>query len=59
MAVAHSTLVIAYCLLRDQQPYRDLGPTYLDQRDAARTERYLIHRLEQLGYAVALSPAAA
>jgi transposase len=59
MAVAHSMLVIAYSLLRDQQPYCDLGPTYLDQRDAARTERYHIHRLEQLGYSVALSPAAA
>ena len=59
MAVAHSILIIAYCLLRDQQPYSDLGPTYLDQRDAARTERYHIHRLEQLGYSVALSPAAA
>jgi transposase len=39
MAVAHRMLVIASCVLRDQQPYCDLGPPYLDQRDAARTER--------------------
>ena len=58
MAVAHSILIIAYCLLRDGQPYSDLGPTYLDERDAARTERYHIHRLQQLGYSVALTPAA-
>jgi transposase len=58
MALAHSMLVIAYSLLRDQQSYSDLGPTYLDQRDAARTERKHVHRLEQLGYSVALSPAA-
>ena len=48
----------AYCLLRDRQPSQDLGATYLDERDAARTERYHIHRLEQLGFTVALSPAA-
>ncbi len=57
-AVAHSILVIASCLLRDREPYRDLGATYLDERDAARTERSHIHRLEQLGYSVALTPAA-
>jgi transposase len=58
MAVAHRLLIIAYCVLRDGQPYRDLGATSLDERDAARTERYHIHRLEQLGYSVALTPAA-
>jgi transposase len=58
MAAAHRLLVIAYRLLRDQAPYRDLGPTYLDERDAARAERYHVRRLEQLGYSVTLSPAA-
>jgi hypothetical protein len=57
MAVAPSILIIASCLLRDHRPYQDLGATYLDERDATRTERYHIPRLEQLGYAVALSPA--
>jgi transposase len=57
-AVAHRLLVIAYCLLRDQAPYRDLGPTYLDERATARTERSHVRRLEQLGSTVTLSPAA-
>jgi hypothetical protein len=58
MAATHRLPVLAYCLLRDQQPYRDLGPTSLDERDAARTGGYHVRRLEQLGYSVALSPAA-
>jgi transposase len=56
MAVAHSLLVIVYCVLRDQRPYRDLGPDYFDQRDAARVERHHVARLEQLGYSVTLTP---
>jgi transposase len=59
MAVAHSVVVIAYCLLRDQRPYRDLGADYFDQRDAARLERHHTARLEQLGYTVTLTPTAA
>jgi transposase len=59
MAVAHSVVVIAYCLLRDQRPYRDLGADYFDQRDAARLERHHTARLEQLGYTVMLTPTAA
>src|SRR5262249_17723980 len=31
MAVAHSLLVSIYYMLRDHQPYHDLGPSYLDQ----------------------------
>jgi transposase len=59
MAVAHSVLVIAYCLLRDHQPYTDLGADYLEQRDAARVERHHVQRLQQLGYTVTLTPLAA
>ncbi len=54
VAVAHSVLVIAYHVLRDQQPYRELGADYFEQRDAARLERYHVRRLEQLGYLVTL-----
>jgi transposase len=59
MAVAHSVLVIAYCLLRDHQPYTDLGADYLEQRDAARVERHHVQRLQHLGYTVTLTPLAA
>lgn len=58
MAVAHSLLVIAYCVLRDQQPYYELGADYFDQRDAARIGHH-VRRLEQLGYNVTLTPVAA
>jgi transposase len=59
MAVAHSLLVIVYCVLRDHQPYRELGFEYFDQRDAARLERHHVQRLQQLGYTVTLTPLAA
>jgi transposase len=59
MAVAHSLFVIAYCVLRDQQPYNELGATYFEQRDAERTQRHHVQRLQQLGYSVTLTPLAA
>lgn len=59
IAVAHSLVVIIYHLLRDHQPYRDLGADYFDQLDSARLERHYIQRLEQLGYAVTLTPTVA
>jgi transposase len=59
MAVAHSVLVIIYHVLRDKQPYRDLGEDYFDRLDTERVQRYHIHRLEQLGYTVTLVPAQA
>jgi transposase len=57
MAVAHSLLVSIYHMLRDHQPYHDLGPHYLDQLDQTRLQRQYVRRLEQLGYAVTLTPA--
>jgi transposase len=59
VAVGHSILVIAYHLLRDGTAYHDLGPHYFDERDRQAVERRLVRRLESLGYAVALTPAAA
>ena len=58
-AVAHSLLVVAYHVLRTRQPYAELGVDYLDQLNAARIERHHVHRLEQLGYTVTLTPPAA
>lgn len=57
VAVAHSLLVSIYHMLRTQQPYHDLGPDHLDQLDHERLQRQYVRRLEQLGYAVTLSPA--
>jgi transposase len=56
VAVMHSILVGAYHILRDRQPYRELGGDYFDRLDAARLERYHVTRLKQLGYEVTLTP---
>ncbi|HEV8632788.1 MAG TPA: IS110 family transposase [Chloroflexota bacterium] len=55
-AVAHSLVVIIYCMLRDHRPYSDLGTDYFDQRDALLIRRHHVQRLEQLGYTVTLTP---
>ena len=57
LAVAHSLLVSIYYMLRDQVPYQDLGPDYLDHLQAHRLERYHVRRLEALGFQVLLTPA--
>jgi transposase len=54
VAVARRILVIVYHILRDHEPYHDLGASYLDQRDRQAVERRLVHRLEALGYDVSL-----
>ena len=56
VAVAHSLLRRIFSILRDHQPYRDLGPDHFDRLDTARIERHHVRRLEQLGYAVTLTP---
>lgn len=58
VAVAHSLLVIAYHVLRDQHPYRDLGANYFEDRDRQAIQRALVRRLHRLGFAVTLQPAA-
>jgi transposase len=49
IAVAHTILVIAYHLLRDEVTFQDLGPDYFDRVDAGRQKRYYLRRLEALG----------
>lgn len=56
VAVMHSVLVIAYHILRDKQPYSDLGADYFDTLDRDRLERYYVSRLAGLGYEVTLEP---
>jgi transposase len=58
IAVAHSILVILYHMLRQRQPYHELGSNFFDQRDKTGLQRRLVQRLEKLGYTVELhSPA--
>ena len=56
MAVAHSVLVIVYHVVREKKSHQELGAAYFDRLDTQRTQRYYVQRLEQLGYAVELSP---
>jgi transposase len=59
IAVAHSILVRAYCLLRDGTTYEEPGANSFDERDEPAVRRRLTRRLERLGYAVTLTPLAA
>lgn len=56
LAVGHSLLVIIYHVLKHQVEYRDLGPDYFDRLEPERLRRYLVKRLQRLGYDVTLSP---
>ena len=56
--MAHTLLVIVYHLLNRGKAYTELGGNYFDERDRWHVERRLVRRLEALGYAVSLQPAA-
>ena len=58
VAVAHSILVIAYHLIKRNEPYRDLGANYFDQQRPEAATKSLVKRLERLGYQVSLQPQA-
>jgi transposase len=58
VAVGHSILISVFHLLRDAEPYHDLGGHYFDERDRQAVERRLVRRLEALGHKVTLEPAA-
>jgi len=59
MAVAHSLLVIAYHVIKRQEPYRELGGNYFDERRRTSVVNRLGRRLAKLGYAVVPLPSAA
>jgi transposase len=52
VAIAHKMLVIAYHVLKDKVPYRELGSDYLEKRRATTQEESMIRRLEKLGYTI-------
>jgi transposase len=58
VAIANSILVSVYHMLDRDQPYRDLGPDWLDERHGAAHTRRLVAQLERLGHTVVLDPAA-
>jgi transposase len=54
VAVAHSILIIAYHLIKNQETYRELGFDYFDKRTPQTVAKRLVRRLESLGYSVTL-----
>jgi transposase len=52
MAVAASILTAAYYMLRDNVPYKDLGPDYFDRQDKSKVAERLVRKLNSLGYEV-------
>lgn len=54
VALAHTILVIAYHLIKNEQTYRELGGDYFDKRNPQTIANRLVRRLEKLGYSVVL-----
>jgi len=57
MGVAASMLTAAWHMLRNQTEWHDLGASHFDRADATKTANRLIRRLQQIGYAVQITPA--
>lgn len=58
VAVARAILVVLYHVLLYQEPYRELGEGYLDERRREDTAKHLAQRLRKLGYEVTMTAAA-
>ena len=58
VAVAHSLLVAAYYIIRDEVVYTDLGAAHFDRLAPTQLTRYFVKRLEGLGHKVTLETAA-
>ncbi|UVJ41577.1 IS110 family transposase [Arthrobacter sp. CJ23] len=58
IAAAHSILVSAYYMLKRDEPYRDLGPEWLQHRHEQAHTRRFVAQLERLGHTVVIDPAA-
>ena len=58
VAVGHTILIIVFHMIKNQQPYRDLGADYFDRRNAEQLKRSLVRRLERLGVQVSIVSAA-
>jgi transposase len=57
IGVAASMLTAVWHMLRDGTHWQDLGAAHFDRADAQKTANRLIRRLQQIGYAVQLTPA--
>lgn len=59
IAVAHSIVVIAYSMLKNNTPYVDLGGNYFERLNQDYLQRSLVKRLERLGLKVTVEHAEA
>ena len=59
IAVAHRILIALYHVLKRQEPFRDLGATYYDQRSQAQLIKRTERRFAQLGLKITVEPAPA
>ena len=57
-AVAASILTSAYHMLKDGALYQDLGADHFDKRAKSRQTASLVSRLQNLGFAVQITPIA-
>jgi transposase len=55
-ALKHSILTAAYFIIRDQVPYKDLGPDHFTRLNPVHQTRYHVRKLQQLGHQVQLTP---
>jgi transposase len=56
LAVAHSMLVIVYHMIKRGTAYFERGAAFFDQLNPDGTRKWLVRRLNQLGFEVSLSP---
>ena len=52
IAIAHSMIIAIYHILKDLQPFRDLGNTYYTEKNTEKIMRRNIKSLENLGFKV-------
>ncbi|WP_018130353.1 IS110 family RNA-guided transposase [Effusibacillus pohliae] len=58
VATGRKILTIAYHVLKDKEPYKELGPNYYDERIKTRVINQAIKRLESLGCKVTIESVA-
>lgn len=58
VAVAAAILTAVYGILRDHEPYRDLGAEHFNRHDRQRVASRLARRIRSLGYEIEMRPAA-
>ncbi len=54
LAVGHKILIACYYVLKNKEPYKELGANYLDKRKEEKIVRSHVKRLASLGYEVTL-----